>query len=62
MLHFEMYQGSVGGNYTQKKNKEYDFVEPKAYKRRRDLLDPTPYLDEWRMWTDFTNWVGDLFN
>lgn len=63
MLHLEMYRGTVGGRYTQKnKKKNYDFVESKNYKRRSDLLDPTPFLDQWRMWTDFTDWVSDLFN
>jgi murein DD-endopeptidase MepM/ murein hydrolase activator NlpD len=62
MLHLEMYRGSEAGLYTQTNSKKkYHNVESKNYKRRADLLDPTDYLDRWRLWTDFSNWVGDLF-
>ena len=50
MLHFEMYKGSATGTYSQKSNSSnYDFVPVKNYERRKDLLDPTPYLDEWAL-------------
>ena len=62
MLHLEMYQGTASGNYTQRKNKKYDFVDPKPFKRRRDLLDPTPYLDQWRLVSDLKEWIGDILD
>ena len=40
MLHFEMYDGSASGALTQRGNP--------PYQRRRDLIDPTSYLDRWR--------------
>jgi len=47
MLHFEMYKNTANGAFTQKQNlSEYDYVSPKAYKRRKDLLDPTLFLDD----------------
>jgi murein DD-endopeptidase MepM/ murein hydrolase activator NlpD len=49
MLHFEMYRGDAGGNLTQKNNKTYNYVEGNKYQRRADLLDPTPYLQEWAL-------------
>ena len=61
MLHLEMYKGSVSGRFTQKRNTKYDFVDPKPFKRRRDLLDPTPYLDKWRLVSDFVEWIDDIF-
>ncbi|AKJ04081.1 peptidase M23-like protein [Archangium gephyra] len=39
MLHIEMYAGTESGNLTAKDNK--------PYQRRKDLLDPTPFLDAW---------------
>jgi murein DD-endopeptidase MepM/ murein hydrolase activator NlpD len=39
MLHIEMYAGTESGNLTAKENK--------PYQRRKDLLDPTPFLDAW---------------
>lgn len=39
MLHFEMYSGKATGPLTNKANA--------PYKRRKDLIDPTPFLDEW---------------
>ena len=60
MLHFEMYQGNGGGYLTQKWNKTtYDFVPLANYQRRSDLIDPTPYLDQWKLWTNFSNWVEE---
>lgn len=51
MLHFEMYRGVSIGNYTQRSNKDYYFVPNANYQRRADLLDPTPYLEEWALTT-----------
>ena len=39
MLHFEMFSGAAHGGLTNGKL---------PYKRRSDLLDPTPYLDLWK--------------
>jgi murein DD-endopeptidase MepM/ murein hydrolase activator NlpD len=46
MLHFEMYAGidSRGRRYTIESLTD---VKNPPYKRRNDLLDPTPYLDRW---------------
>jgi murein DD-endopeptidase MepM/ murein hydrolase activator NlpD len=41
MLHFEMFAGRLTGDLTQK-------TDP-PWNRRRDLLDPTPFLDVWSM-------------
>lgn len=41
MLHLEIYQGTKTGPLTQSGN---------AFKRRSDLVDPTPYLDAARLW------------
>jgi murein DD-endopeptidase MepM/ murein hydrolase activator NlpD len=54
MLHLEMYKGTASGPLTQEHNMNYLYVEPLNYQRRKDLIDPTPYLDEWRLWTDFS--------
>ena len=54
MLHFEMYDKSSSGNYSQKWNKKYKNVPEGNYQRRSDLLDPTPYLDRWAAWTDWS--------
>lgn len=51
MLHFEMYKGTSSGYLTQTWNKKYDFVDGSKFKRRSDLLDPTPFLEEWAMTT-----------
>ena len=37
MLHFELYDGSASGNLTDRSNK--------PFQRRKDLIDPTDYLD-----------------
>lgn len=39
MLHFEMFAGTIGGPLSQKWNPPWN--------RRKDLLDPTPFLDLW---------------
>jgi murein DD-endopeptidase MepM/ murein hydrolase activator NlpD len=38
-LHLEMYSGDESGPFLQEKNP--------PYKRRSDIVDPTPYLDSW---------------
>lgn len=40
MLHFELYKGSATGDLTQPDSKL-------GYKRRSDLVNPTPYLQKW---------------
>jgi len=54
MLHFEMYKGSVAGELTNRYNKKFDFVEGNKFKRRRDLMDPTPHLERWAAITDWS--------
>ncbi len=62
MLHFEMYQGTETGYLTRRKNKDYKFVDPKNYQRRADLIDPTPYLDAWKAWSQFSDWIDDVMD
>lgn len=59
MLHFEMYSKAATGRFTQRKNMKYLHVPAKNYQRRKDLMDPTPFLDRWSMWTRFGIWVGE---
>ena len=40
MLHFELYKGTKTGSLSRSGNK---------YKRRSDLMDPTPYLKKWEI-------------
>lgn len=40
MLHFEMYSNKAFGPLTNKSNM--------PYQRRSDLIDPTPYLNQWK--------------
>ena len=42
MLHFELYAGSAHGSLTQGGNK--------PYMRRKDIIDPAPYLDSCKLW------------
>lgn len=61
MLHFEMYQGTETGHLTDTTNKtDYKYVTAADFQRRSDLIDPTPYLDRWKLWTNFSNWVEDV--
>lgn len=61
MLHFEMYQGTETGPLTQKMNFDnYKYLELKNFQRRPYLIDPTPYLDQWKLWSNFSKWVGDV--
>ncbi len=61
MLHFEMYAKTAAGELSQEYNKKYLYVPEANYKRRGDLLDPTPYLDMWRLWTQFGEWLDETF-
>ncbi|MBS1796318.1 MAG: M23 family metallopeptidase [Acidobacteria bacterium] len=54
MLHFEMYKNTASGELTNLYNKKFDYVEGSKFKRRRDLLDPTPFLERWAAWTDWS--------
>ena len=41
MLHFELYSGEKTGSLTDRSSKAT------KYQRRRDLMNPTPYLLKW---------------
>ena len=56
MLHLEMYKGDASGPYSQPWNNKFDNVKDGNYQRRRDLLDPTDYLDKWKLWTDWSRY------
>jgi murein DD-endopeptidase MepM/ murein hydrolase activator NlpD len=45
MLHFELYEGTASGSLTARQSSG----PKKKFERRGDLLDPTPYLDAWKM-------------
>jgi len=51
MLHFEMYSNAHDTSYpTVKGNMHYNSFKPsKTFSRRKDLLDPTTYLDSCRL-------------
>ena len=51
MLHFEMYSNANDTSYpTAKGNMQYlNFKPTKTYSRRKDLMDPTNYLDACRL-------------
>ncbi|MBS1796489.1 MAG: peptidoglycan DD-metalloendopeptidase family protein [Acidobacteria bacterium] len=51
MLHFEMYDKSSAGYLSQPSNTKYKNVPAGSYGRRSDLMNPTPYLDQWLLWT-----------
>lgn len=44
MLHFELYGGTVVGEFVQDNTTRYYYVDPGPYRRRRDLVDPTDEL------------------
>ena len=48
MLHFEMYSGKLTGGLTQKGQKLGKTMKDAPFQRRKDLVDPTPYLDGWK--------------
>lgn len=54
MLHLEMYDKSGSGPLSQKWNSKYKNVPEGNYQRRGDLMDPTPHLDQWAAWTDWS--------
>jgi murein DD-endopeptidase MepM/ murein hydrolase activator NlpD len=58
MLHFEMYDKSTAGSLSQPWNTKYKNVKEGAYGRRSDLMDPTPFLDQWAVWTDWSETNG----
>lgn len=54
MLHIELYAKDGTGELSQPYNTKYLHVEKRNYKRRKDLLDPTPFLDNWAAWTNWS--------
>ncbi len=48
MLHLEMFQTKERSNLSKNPKGEYLYVPKANYVRRRDLLDPTPYLNSWK--------------
>ncbi|MCK6395940.1 peptidoglycan DD-metalloendopeptidase family protein [Zoogloea sp.] len=50
MLHLEMYDGSGTGSLTVPENLSARTADGVPFLRRADLLDPTPFLNEWRKW------------
>jgi murein DD-endopeptidase MepM/ murein hydrolase activator NlpD len=44
MLHLEMYEGTATGNLTDRSNK--------GFQRRKDLMNPTEYLDNAMLWNE----------
>lgn len=56
MLHLEMFKGTATGPYKRVDNSTYDFVTSGNYQRRRDLMDPTPYLEKWKLWNDWSRY------
>lgn len=60
MLHFEMYSGAAEGSLSREINpSKYLHVKHGNFLRRKDLLDPTPYLDSWSIWLRAGDWIGD---
>ena len=48
MLHLEMYDGSGTGSLSVAESASARTKEGVPFMRRRDLIDPTPFLDTWR--------------
>ena len=48
MLHFEMYSGKMSGGLTQKSQKLGKTMKDAPFQRRKDLVNPAPYLDAWK--------------
>lgn len=48
MLHFEMYSGAASGSLTDKSSSAAKRADGVSYQRRSDLMDPTPYLNQWQ--------------
>jgi murein DD-endopeptidase MepM/ murein hydrolase activator NlpD len=45
MLHLEMYKGNAKGSLSNYTNMQYDNVPIQNYQRRKDLLNPSSFLD-----------------
>jgi murein DD-endopeptidase MepM/ murein hydrolase activator NlpD len=48
MLHIEMFKTNERSNLSQNPSGKYDNVKAATYNRRHDLVDPTPYLHQWK--------------
>lgn len=49
MLHLEMYAGSASGRLTVSEDESARRADGVPFLRRADLIDPTPYLDKWKL-------------
>lgn len=49
MLHLEMYAGTASGRLTVAENESARRTDGVPFLRRADLIDPTPYLDKWKL-------------
>ena len=49
MLHLEMYSGKADGRLTVAENESARRADGVPFLRRADLVDPTPYLDKWKL-------------
>ena len=47
MLHFELYDRTASGKLTQPTQTSARHPNGRTFRRRRDLLDPTPFLHRW---------------
>lgn len=48
MLHLEMYRGDVAGGLTQPASSAARRADGVSFNRRADLIDPTPFLNDWK--------------
>lgn len=48
MLHFELYSDTMSGSLTQKNQTPTPTRNEAPYMRRKDLIDPTDYLESWK--------------
>lgn len=48
MLHFEMFDGTAAGSLTDKSAACAKRPDGVPFYRRRDLVDPTPFLNAWK--------------
>ncbi len=49
MLHLEMYAGTASGRLTVAEDESARRADGVPFLRRADLIDPTPYLDRWKL-------------
>ncbi|MBS0368137.1 MAG: M23 family metallopeptidase [Proteobacteria bacterium] len=49
MLHLEMYAGTASGRLTVGEDESARRADGIPFLRRADLIDPTPYLDKWKL-------------